>query len=340
MTIRAAILGYGRNGSTMHAGGVENNPHMTMAAVCDIDPERRAQAAARFACPVYDDYRDMLDREELDLVCVVTRSDQHCPMVCDCLDAGVDVLVTKPWALNEGEALTMIEKAAETGRRLLPWLPARWGADLKRLRRLVVDEEVIGNVFLARRCVCSFATRCDWQTERQYGGGYLLNWGMHIIDPPVLLLGGKVESVYARMKQTINPGDTEDLFFAVMTLDTGAIVHVEHTISAEPLPSWVIQGDRGTIIVHDRAMRIHRSVPPRPGDPTRFTSMAPTDKSITEEVIEGEIYGDTDEIYTEIAAALLDERPYPVTPDDALHGSRLLDAIRLSAQENRVVVLS
>ncbi len=72
-----------------------------------------------------------------------------------------------------------------------------------------------GRPFIIRRAVCSFATRKDWQTERRYGGGYLLNWGAHIIDPPVLLVDGKVESVYGRLRQTINPGDGEDLFMAL-----------------------------------------------------------------------------------------------------------------------------
>ena len=53
----------------------------------------------------------------------------------------------------------------------------------------------------------------------------------------------------------------------------------------------------------------------------------------------GDLYGDTDEVYAEIAAGLLGQRPYPVTPADALEGSRLLDAIRAADEDNRVVTL-
>ena len=93
MSIRTAILGYGRSGSTMHAGAVETSADFDMAAVCDIDSERRQQARSRFDCPVYEDCRAMLEKETLDLVVVVTRSDQHCDMTCECLRAGVNVLV-------------------------------------------------------------------------------------------------------------------------------------------------------------------------------------------------------------------------------------------------------
>jgi len=132
--IRTAILGYGRSGSTLHAGPIEKLDEFEMTAVCDIDPERQKQASGRFGCQIYSDYHKMLQNEELDLVCIITRSDQHCRMSCDCLKAGVNVLVTKPWAANGREAERMVSAANKSGKKLLPWLPARWGTDLKTER--------------------------------------------------------------------------------------------------------------------------------------------------------------------------------------------------------------
>ena len=336
--IRAAILGYGRSGSSLHANPIEQNEDIDLVAVCDIDSDRRKQASDRFGCPAYDNYPLMLKREELDLVVVVTRSDQHCQMVCDCLAAGVNVLVTKPWAVNAGEAERMVAAEAASGKVLFPWLPARWGADLIRLKELVSDG-AIGRPFIIRRAVCSFATRKDWQTERRYGGGYLLNWGSHIIDPPVLLMNGRVESVYGRLKQTINPGDGEDLFMALMNLEDGTLVQAEYSVSVESLPNWFIQGDRGTIVVRNQKMTIHKATLPEPGDPTRFTTMKATDQKAIEETIEGAVYGDEHQIYREVVQALRGEREFPVKPADALEISRIFDAVRLSHEENRVVHL-
>ena len=339
MKIRTAILGYGRNGATMHAGGIAHNHQaFEMASVCDIDPARRKQAEKRFACPTYDDYREMLKRERLDLVCVITRSDQHAQMTCDCLSAGVNVLVTKPWALNEGEAHAMIAAAHRSGKLLFPWLPARWGCDTRRLRQLVA-ENAIGNVFLIRRAVNSFGTRNDWQTERRYGGGYLLNWGPHIIDPPAFLMGSDVKSVYGRMKQTINPGDVEDCFFAMLNLENGTLVQAEYSVSIESLPNWFIQGDRGTIVVRGQDLKMYKSVPGCPDNPINTSTMEAQGETIIEETLESELYGDGKEIYAEVAQALRGEKPYPVKPDDALQLTRVLDAIRLSDAENRVVYL-
>ncbi|MFP4442240.1 MAG: Gfo/Idh/MocA family protein, partial [Spirochaetia bacterium] len=212
--IKTAILGYGRSGSTMHAGAIENIGDFEMTAVCDIDPERQKQAVERFGCRIYSDYKEMLSREELDIVCVVTRSDQHCDMTCDCLEAGTDVLVTKPWAVNAGEGERMRKAEEKSGRRIFPWLPARWGSDLKRLRELL-EQGAIGNPFMIRRTVVSFGVRDDWQTEKKYGGGYILNWGPHILDPPILLAGSPAAQVYGKTGKVNNPGDGEDFFFAL-----------------------------------------------------------------------------------------------------------------------------
>ncbi len=259
-------------------------------------------------------------------------------MTCDCLAAGVNVLVTKPWAVNAAEAERMIAAQKASGMKLLPWLPARRGSDLRRLRELV-SEGAIGKVFMVRRVVSSFGTRDDWQTERRYGGGYLLNWGPHIVDPPILLVGSPVKSVYGRMKQTINPGDVEDVFMAVMTLEDGTIVQVEYTISAEKLPSWVLQGDRGTIIVRGNDLAIHRAQLASAADPTQFATMQSKDDAVTHETIQGALYGAEHEIYSEVAAAIRGECDFAVKPEDALELSRILDAVRASNEQNQVIRL-
>ena len=338
MTIRTAILGYGRSGSTMHAGAIEHNEPFQMVAVCDIDQERRQQAADRFGCAVYDNYHRMLEQEDLDLVSVITRSDQHCRMTCDCLEAGANVLVTKPWAVNAAEGQRMVDAAKSTGQRLFPWLPARWGSVFRRLKTLI-DADTIGDVFLIRRAVFSFATRCDWQIERRYGGGYLLNWGPHIVDPPVLLAGSPVKSAFGRLRQVINPGDGEDVFFAVLTLADGTIVQAEYSIAVEPLPEWFIQGDRGTIIANGKTIRICKNIPAQPDDPTRYGDMKSKDEAMVEETVQGAPYGDQNVVYAEVAEALQRGAPFAVAPEDALQLSKTLDAIRKSSETGDVVTL-
>ncbi len=340
--IKTAILGYGRSGSTLHADPLEEfGGDFTVTAVCDIDPEARQKAASRFHCAIYDDYRKMLKRENLDLVVIVTRSDQHCQMTCDCLRAGVNVLVTKPWALDVAEAEKMIAAARQSKKLLLPWLPARWGCDLLRLQQLIASG-IIGKVFMVRRREFSFGIRCDWQTERKYGGGYLLNWGPHIIDQAIQLVGEKVETVYGQLRQIINPGDVEDVFHVVMTTASGVILTCEYSIAIDQLPNWVIQGDRGTIFVKEKSVEIHQVNIPDNISPAGYGNRP--EIRVTKEELNGEHrvtmssrYGDPFVIYPAIAQAVRGESAWPVSVADALELTRILDAARRSSEEVKII---
>jgi predicted dehydrogenase len=337
--IRTAILGYGRSGSTLHADPLERlSADFDLAAVCDIDAGAREKAGRRFGCALHEDYRTMLAAGGLDLVVIVTRSDQHCAMTCDCLEAGVDVLVTKPWAVDEAEARRMIDAARSSGRRLLPWLPARWGCDLLRLKEIVASG-AIGKVHLVRRAEMTLGTRSDWQTLRRHGGGYLLNWGPHLVDQPVQLHGGRVRSVWGDTKRLINPGDAEDQFTAVLTLDDGALVIAEIGVGAAVLPTWVVQGTDGTIVVRDLAIEVHRATARQAGE-YRGDARLEVDREDLGSahcITMANRYGDAMAIYPHIVRTLRGEEPYAVSLDSALGLTRVLDAIRRSAATNAVI---
>lgn len=343
MAIKVAILGYGRSGSGLHADPIEKLDDFEMTAVCDIDPKAREKALKRFGCRVYEDYSEMLDKEDLDLVVIVTRSSQHCKMACDCLKAGKNVLVTKPWAVNPDEAAEMIKTAGASGKLLLPWLPSRWGCDLLRLKE-IVDSGAIGKIFQIRRSEFTFGLRNDWQTLKEFGGGYLLNWGPHLVDQPIQLLGTKVKSAYAHMKRINNPGDAEDMFFAVLKMENDVTIVSEFNIGPNDIPNWVIQGDRGSIVVKEKHIKIYRSNLPDKLDDQSYG--VKSEANITEEDIDGtnsismgNRYGDSMVIYPIIARAVTGKRPYDISSESALYLSKILHAIRKSAETDEVIHL-
>lgn len=338
--IRTAILGYGRSGSTLHADPIGGNPEFSLRAVCDVDAAAREKAKARFGCPVHEDYRAMLRAGGLDLVVIVTRSHQHAAMAEDCLRAGVATLVTKPWAVDAEEARGMIRASRESGAPLLPWLPARWGCDLERLRRIVA-EGTIGRVFQVRRGEYTLGTRSDWQTERRCGGGYLLNWGPHVVDQPLQLLGGRVRNVRAVLRQVANPGDAEDVFFALMEMEDGRFVTAEFNYGAPGLPTWTVQGDRGTVFVRDMEVEIHRIEGRDASDPSSYRGSPKVE--VTRERLDADPsasrFGDNRAVYAHIADALTGRAEYAVSPESALELSRVLDAIRRSSETGAAVPL-
>jgi len=340
--IKTAILGYGKSGSSLHADPLEKSPEFEVTVICDIDENAQKEAKARFGnSRVYTCYKQMLKDEELDLVVIVTRSSQHADMTCDCLNAGKNVLVTKPWAVNAAEAEKMIAAAKASGKLLMPWLPARWGGDLRRLRELI-DSGVVGKVFQVRRSDFSFGLREDWQTLKEFGGGYLLNWGPHLVDQPIQLVNKPIKSVYGEMRQIMNPGDVEDVFYAVIKTDDDTIIVSECNIGANELPDWMVQGDKATIFVKGRKIEIHKAVfDDKPIGKNMYRKRAAievTTEMLSDEAVDSP-FGDEHVIYAHIADAVRGKQAYHAPVESALMLTRVLDAVRESSEAGKVVAL-
>lgn len=325
--IRAAIIGYGGSGKLAHVYGMQANPAYEIAAVCDLSEEKRREAEGDLGCRVYDDHRRMLEDEDLDLVSIVTRSDTHCTLVCDCLEAGVHTLVTKPWALDRSEAVQIMEVWQSSGCQLFPWLPSFWFPEYRLIRNLI-DANAIGDVFSVRRYIAQLWRRSDWQTETRYGGGYLLNWGMHIVQPVMSLAGSQVKRVYGQLQQEINPGDADDNFLAIMEFDNGIRGIAEFAQAVEGLPSFLVQGKQGTIVSDGEQVTLLQKNPCDSGEPQR-----------TVYPVEGKVYGDEADIYRDVAETLLKGTDFPVTPETAYESTCVLDAIRASHDSRQTVTL-
>jgi len=334
--IRTGLIGYGRNGRSMHATAIEASPEFSMSAVCDIDRAALEAAGRRFGCALYEDYREMLAREALDLVVIVTPSDLHSQMSCDALRAGKNVLVTKPWGRDMHEVRSMLDAQKESGRLLMPWLPARWGSDLTRLRQIVSDGE-IGEIFQIVRSQFTFGLRNDWQIYAERGGGYLLNWGPHLVDQPMQLLGARPTEIFAVMKQVLNPGTAEDVFYTVMQMENGVTVTVQYNIATPGMPNWILRGTRGTITMYDNKLRVERVSFPEHIPENTMRSKFTVDAR--EETVPGSVFGDTDEVYRHIADAVAHRAPYAIPLESAANLSRTLAAIRESAAVGRSVPL-
>ncbi|MEM9418594.1 MAG: Gfo/Idh/MocA family oxidoreductase [Planctomycetota bacterium] len=338
--IRTAIIGYGRSGQFLHAAGLKGNPDAyEVVAVSSRSQSSRDQAEKDFGCPTYADYQLMLRECEIDLVIIVTRNDQHCEMACDVLSAGCHTLVTKPLGINAAEVEKIYAAADRAGRKMFPYLPARWGTDYRRIQE-IIDSGEIGQVFAIHRSAFGFATRNDWQTQSEFGGGIVLNWGVHLIDPPMLLAGGSPKHLFGACQQVLNPGDAEDIFYSIITMDNGTRVHSQWSFSPKGQPDWFVQGSGGCIVGHGDQLEITTGTPAQPDDPTKFKDMQGDGSQTRTETVGEHLFGDPVEIYHDVAADLQGQQPYPVSQEESSRLIAILDGIKQSHQQQTLVPLS
>lgn len=327
--IRAAVIGYGGSGKLSHADVMSQLPEFEIRAVCDLSQEQRTKAKKDLRCDVYSNVDELLTKSgDLDIAVVVTRTDTHCQIVQDCLNAGLHTVVTKPWAMNRKEADLMLDAQERSGKTIFPWMPMSWSPEFTQVKELI-DTGGIGEVFLIRRHITHFWERSDWQTQTKYGGGYLLNWGMHIVQPILDLVSSPAIRVFGQMLQTINPGDAEDNFLSIIEFQNGTRGIAEFTQGIEGLPSFMVQGTRGMLLSDGESLTLLSK------DPSADEPAVRTNFPIT-----GKIFGDESEIYKDIARCIRSGKPMRANTRHSLYGTLVLDAIRKSHQTRQTVDIS
>jgi predicted dehydrogenase len=93
----------------------------------------------------YDDYLEMLDKEDFHIIICCSENAKHPDVVEACAAAGVNVCVEKPMAMSLAHALRMVRACQATGTTMIINWPATWSPAARKVKSLI-DEGIIGRV--------------------------------------------------------------------------------------------------------------------------------------------------------------------------------------------------
>src|SRR5204863_6090831 len=98
--------------------GARSDKGVEVVAVCDVDTSRRRKLAGELGKDVkdYEDFRELLDRRDLDAVLIATPDHWHTLIAIDALRKGKDVYCEKPLTLTIAEGKALVKVAKQTGR--------------------------------------------------------------------------------------------------------------------------------------------------------------------------------------------------------------------------------
>ncbi|MEO7141987.1 MAG: Gfo/Idh/MocA family oxidoreductase [Bryobacteraceae bacterium] len=120
--IQVGVVGVGGRGSSdansFERFGEQNNNACKIVAVCDVYAKRKRVAAERHKCEGYQDYRELLARNDIDAVVVATPDHWHAQVALDAMDRGKDVYCEKPMCHTNEQARQMVNTVRETKRIL------------------------------------------------------------------------------------------------------------------------------------------------------------------------------------------------------------------------------
>src|SRR4051794_3666987 len=145
--IRTALIGYGLAGHAFHAPLIAATPGLDLAGVVTRNRERRAQVAREHPHAEVLDSPDEIweDAGAFDLVVVASPNRTHVPLARASIEAGLPVVVDKPFAPDAGAARDLIAEADAARVMLTVFQNRRWDGDFLTLSRLL-DAGELGNV--------------------------------------------------------------------------------------------------------------------------------------------------------------------------------------------------
>lgn len=246
--VRVAIIGCGGIANGKHMPSLAKIEEVEMVAFCDIIIERAERAAAKYGvegAKVYEDYRELLEDESIDVVHVCTPNSSHAEISIAAMEAGKHVMCEKPMAKTAEEARQMVETAKRTGKKLTIGYNNRFRADSLHLHTLCQQGD-LGEIYFAkahavrRRAVPTWGVFLD---EEKQGGGPLIDIGTHALDLTLWMMNNyKPKAVlgttYRKLADTENAANAfgpwdpkeftvEDSAFGFITMENGATIILE-----------------------------------------------------------------------------------------------------------------
>jgi len=224
--------------------------YLELAGVYDINPARN-EWAVNHGIFAYDSYEAMLADPAVDAVIIATPNHLHKDMAIAAMHAGKNVLCEKPVMMSSADMLDVMAVSKETGKVFYPRQNREWDEDYLIVKK-IYDEKLVGDVFNIKcRIMGSRGIPGDWRGVKEFGGGMMLDWGVHIIDRVVKMIPEKVTNIFCHFTYITNP-ECDDGFQLHMTFANGVTINLEvgtcHFVN-EPL--WCVYGDKGSAVINN-----------------------------------------------------------------------------------------
>jgi predicted dehydrogenase len=142
------VAGAGRWANLAHLPGWARDPRCRVVGVCDTDSARAGAAAARFDAPVATtDIRELLTRDDIDIIDVVTGDGEHFGITWAALEAGKHVLCEKPVAHDHRDVRRAAGLARSMGLKTKVGFTFRYSPAV-RYMKFLIDRGYLGTPYI------------------------------------------------------------------------------------------------------------------------------------------------------------------------------------------------
>lgn len=334
MAVNFAIIGFGRMAESCHLPIIQKLSGARLLAAWDVTAARREAAEAAGIERVYTSLAALLKDKDVQAVSVCTPSHSHVKIGLRAIRAGKHVLTEKPAARSAAELTKLIAAARRAGVLLTVFHNRRYDPDFMVAQR-IVRSRMVGDVIAIEArwqgygSAAPFGTpayKQSWREMKRFGGGTLLDLGVHMLDQIHEMVPGRPTEVFATVRGGVWAKDCDDFASGMVRFDDGLVAFVEASaITSRKLPRYRIIGTRGMAESNAEAKRFDLFIG-RDAKPTKTLSF--------------DFPRRWDTVYRSLVAAISGRREAPaVEPASVVTTMQLIDAYVESSRTGRSVTI-
>jgi len=261
--LKCAVIGVGKMG-VLHCAIAHSHPDVEVVGICDTSAFLLRMIRGVKDVPTYTDYRKLLEDCRPDFAIVAVPVKYHFPIILDLLRAGVSVFTEKPFTKTCEQADRLLAELASQPRlKGQVGYVNRYHSYFREVRRLLAEGyvghvlnfsmEMYGGVVLRE-------LRDSWRSDRDVGGGCLMEFATHSVDL-VNYYFGKPKAVRSAAVQSIYSKNVEDYVHGMFEYENGVIGWLNANWSDETcrMPSNIvtINGSGGKIVAREHQLSVY-----------------------------------------------------------------------------------
>jgi predicted dehydrogenase len=323
--VRWGVLGASNFALRVSLPGMRRGPLTELRALASRDLGKAREAAQSLGIPkAYGSYEELLADPEIEAIYNPLPNHLHVEWTARAARAGKHVLCEKPIALDAKQAETLLAVQKETGKLISEAFMIRNHPQWRQAKEWVTSGRI--GELVSIQTAFSYFNRdgANIRNKKDVGGGALYDIGCYTINLSRMLFGGEPDDVLARVVHDPALG-VDVLTSAILGFGDGVATFTVST-RVETDQRVDVYGAEGRISID-----IPFNIPP--DRPTRVRVVAGGDAPVApaEEVLE---FATADPYAAEadaFAAAVLDEAPVPVPPEDAVSTLRVIERVFATA---------
>lgn len=247
--INVGLVGFGFAGRVFHAPMISSVAGLNLRAIV----QRRGDDASSLYSNATQvrSVEELLAIPEIQLVVIATPNTLHYSLAKQCLIAGKDVVVDKPFTTTYAEATELVDLARQRGRLLTVYQNRRFDGDFRTISDLLAKNR-LGRIVLFESHFDRYRMelRPDaWRERPEAGSGIFFDLGVHLLDQ-ALLLFGPPEAITADIRIERRGGQVDDAFDVLLHYSQMRALLRASMIALAPDLRFLVRGETAAYVKH------------------------------------------------------------------------------------------